>query len=359
MPDKTAIGISAELRQYIEALVEEVVLEGKPFEDHKKYLCRFCEAEGIDFASLETNLTDLFETFEAQKTHESKREERMARTLGKECFLSEDKLEQLISSVNKHRCEHEEKIHADTEESEDNEPNRLPLRIEGNTLFVIYGTKGYSIKGHLVIPPEIEGNAVLFIGNSAFYGQCYLTSVAFPNSIIRIGESAFGTSGLTSLIIPDSVCYIGECAFQDCHDLQSARISNSVSELSRFLFCNCKNLSSVYLPNSVRIINYAAFENCTGLESITIPDSVINIDDNAFSHCGLTSITIPSSVTGIGNCAFQGCYNLRSVVIPNSIRRFGQYVFDACPLKEITIGRLSYSYIHSQLPTTATIHIID
>ena len=109
MPDKTAIGISSELRQYIEALVEEVVLEGKPFEDHKKYLCRFCEAEGIDFASLETNLTDLFETFEAQKTHESKREERMARTLGKECFLSEDKLEQLISFINKQRCERETK----------------------------------------------------------------------------------------------------------------------------------------------------------------------------------------------------------------------------------------------------------
>ncbi len=58
MPDKTALGISEELRQFIEALVEEVVLDGKPFENHKKYLQRFCKGEGVDYNQLETNLTN-------------------------------------------------------------------------------------------------------------------------------------------------------------------------------------------------------------------------------------------------------------------------------------------------------------
>lgn len=99
MSDKTALGISPELRQYIEALVEEVVLEGKSFENQKKYLQRFCENEGISFRSFETRLTTLFETMNELKAHESKGSERLIRILGEECYLSEDKLDQLLSSI--------------------------------------------------------------------------------------------------------------------------------------------------------------------------------------------------------------------------------------------------------------------
>jgi acyl carrier protein len=141
MPDKTTLGISAELCQYIEALVEEVVLEDKPFENHKKYLCRFCEAEGIDFASLETNLTDLFESFEAQKTHESKRNERMARILGKECFLSEDKLEQLITYINKQRYEREARAAAEQRARKEAE-RETKKKIEQQVKSIISDTLG-------------------------------------------------------------------------------------------------------------------------------------------------------------------------------------------------------------------------
>jgi len=51
--------ISGELRQCIEALVEEVVLGRKSFENHKKYLPRFCESEGINYRQLETDLSNL------------------------------------------------------------------------------------------------------------------------------------------------------------------------------------------------------------------------------------------------------------------------------------------------------------
>ena len=107
-PDKTTLGISEELRQYIEALVEEVVLEDKPFENHKKYLRRFCEAEGIDSKYLETILSDFFETIEELKSRESKRNERLALILGKECYLSDKIMAQILSSINKQRWEREE-----------------------------------------------------------------------------------------------------------------------------------------------------------------------------------------------------------------------------------------------------------
>ena len=115
MLDKTAFGISEDLRQYIEALVEEVVLEGKPFENHKKYLCRFCASEGIDYKNLETCLSDLFDTLNDLKDCESKRNERLALILGKECYLSDNKLAQILSSINKQRWEREEKQRAAVE----------------------------------------------------------------------------------------------------------------------------------------------------------------------------------------------------------------------------------------------------
>ena len=71
MPDKTALGISEELRQFIEALVEEVVLEGKSFETPKKYLQRFSEAEGLDFVPLEETLKALFSTAEEIRHHDT------------------------------------------------------------------------------------------------------------------------------------------------------------------------------------------------------------------------------------------------------------------------------------------------
>ena len=71
MHDKSFIEISEELHLYIEALVEEVVLEGKPFENHKHYLRRFSEAEGIDYEILEKKLRSLFSTAEKIKHHDS------------------------------------------------------------------------------------------------------------------------------------------------------------------------------------------------------------------------------------------------------------------------------------------------
>ena len=115
MQDKTTLGISEELRQFIEALVEEVVLEGKTFEEHKKYLSRFCQTESIDYNQLETNLSDLFETAEELKAHESKGSERYFHLLGKECHLADDEIENIISAINKKRHEFEEKFRTEEE----------------------------------------------------------------------------------------------------------------------------------------------------------------------------------------------------------------------------------------------------
>jgi len=99
MQDKMTLELSEELRQYVKALVESVVLEGGSFEDQKKYLRRFCETESIDYTQLETNLSDLFETIVELRTYGSKMHERLVRMLGMKCCFTEDEIEKLISTI--------------------------------------------------------------------------------------------------------------------------------------------------------------------------------------------------------------------------------------------------------------------
>ena len=115
MSDKTALGISEELRQFIEALVGEVVLEGKSFEEHKKYLSRFCQTEDVDYNLLETNLGALFETAEELTAHESKGCERLLQLLAKECYISLDLINKIISDINTKRRKLEDEIRVNDE----------------------------------------------------------------------------------------------------------------------------------------------------------------------------------------------------------------------------------------------------
>ena len=86
----------------------------------------------------------------------------------------------------------------------------------------------------------IIGDSVTSIGNGAFSGGSFLTSVTIPNSVTSIGNSAFTScSALTSVTIPNSVTTIGWYAFRDCSSLTSVTIPNSVTTIGSYAFNNC------------------------------------------------------------------------------------------------------------------------
>lgn len=109
MPDKITCEVSNDGRQYIEALVEEVILEEVPFQRHKRYLSRFCGAEGIDYETLVSALSVLFETAEELKTYGSTGIERLFRLLGKDCYLSDKKMDYIIGAIRSARGSSEDK----------------------------------------------------------------------------------------------------------------------------------------------------------------------------------------------------------------------------------------------------------
>jgi hypothetical protein len=180
-------------------------------------------------------------------------------------------------------------------------------------------------------------NSVALIGDMAFDGSLWLTSVTIPNSVTCIGNYAFSDCGMTNVTIGTNVTSIGDHAFDGCYSLTSIAIPNSVTSIGNYAFYDCSSLTNVTIGNSVISIGDYAFVGCH-LTSVTIPNRVTGIGNYAFYNIGLTNVTLGNNVTSIGDCAFEYT-SLRSVTIPNSVTSIGDFAFEDChSLKSVTLG---------------------
>ena len=138
----------------------------------------------------------------------------------------------------------------------------------------------------------IPNSVVTIIGNPFYfwYGNLYNESKAFIYE-----DHVLFNKNKTTLIayiareknytIPNSVTTIGEGAFKGCHFLTSIKIPNSVTTIGEGAFNGCYSLTSINIPNSVTTIGKLAFNGCYSLTSINIPNSVTTIENRAFIDC--------------------------------------------------------------------------
>ena len=155
----------------------------------------------------------------------------------------------------------------------------------------------------LNLPSSIDGKRVTRIAECAFYAEKTLTSVVLPNSLLEIGDNAFGSSGLISVVIPDGVTSIGSRAFGSCKSLSHFVIPASVSSTGAWNngpFVYCDSLASAGPIGSGCSIEFGwtdtipayVFFQCTGLKSAILPDGLKVIPVQLFELCDLRSITI-------------------------------------------------------------------
>ena len=170
-------------------------------------------------------------------------------------------------------------------------------------------------------------SGVTSIETNAFSNCSSLTSITLGSGVTSIGTSAFnGCKSLTSIKVDSNNTVYdsrNNCnaiietstntLIQGCNN---SIIPNSVTRIGESAFNGRSSLSSISIPDSVTSIGANAFYNCIGLTSVNIPTGVTSIANYAFYRCaGLTSITIPSGVTSISSYAFEDCSGLTSVTI--------------------------------------------
>jgi hypothetical protein len=104
MQDKTSFSnsnqpqqISEELREYINSMVEEIVINGTPFDEtKKKWLKKFCDEENVNYANFESGFVDFLELLCDYKKSQSPALKKVLQHKGRVCFIEEDVLEKCL-----------------------------------------------------------------------------------------------------------------------------------------------------------------------------------------------------------------------------------------------------------------------
>lgn len=241
--------------------------------------------------------------------------------------------------------------------------------------------KEYNGGGHskIIIPSEIGGTTITEIGDTAFENHKEIYSVVFPDTLTRIGKSAFATcfspetGEKGQLVIPGSVIDIGEYAFCNCKYLETVTLQDATVPLAEgitwgyndyysesSIFMNCPALKTIHLSNNVVTIPDSFARNDSALEEVEWNASLKNINDQAFESCeklkkidlsgtnvenieysafrettSVTEIKFPNTLMNIGVSAFQESFSPETgdecvIVFPASLRKVGEYAFHKC-----------------------------
>ncbi len=156
------------------------------------------------------------------------------------------------------------------------------------------------------IPAFFQGLPVTEILAEVFFRCESMTSVSLPDSIVRIGENAFGDcSGLKAVYLTDLAAWC-QIEFEDS-------FANPLV-FSEAFYLNGQLCTDLVIPDGVTHIPFSAFRGCDTIRSVVFPDSLTSIGREAFFYChSLTSIVIPEHMESIGTSAFYGCYKLIEV----------------------------------------------
>ena len=206
---------------------------------------------------------------------------------------------------------------------------------------------------------ENKGNTgikdgTLIIADGAFRGSENLPNeLSLPNSLIRIGEESFSSTGLIKLTIGENVQYIGKEAFANTKNLKEIKYNavnaecfvehdyygdffcgvfcgegNNTEGVNIIIGKNVKNLpAGLFGVNTRSTGDFLNAKNIIFEEESTCE----SIGDYAFYNCrSLTSFQIPKSVKTIGTQAFRGCTSLANIYVPSTVTNIkaGAFSFD-------------------------------
>ena len=110
---------------------------------------------------------------------------------------------------------------------------------------------------------------------------------AFDKNIKEIGNRAFeDNKKIKRMIVPNTVEKIGESAFEHCTGLEEITIDTKNNLSSSFILYGCSNLKKVTLGKNISNLPYCLFTYCGKLETIIInTEQDITIGSRVFQNC--------------------------------------------------------------------------
>ena len=107
--------------------------------------------------------------------------------------------------------------------------------------------RGILSDGKTTATEVVINEGITRLNNRALCKAPTIASVALPDSLTYIDESAFQQSGITSIEIPENVTYIGKQAFGSCGDLETIAIRAKDVTIGNYVARACANLKKVYI----------------------------------------------------------------------------------------------------------------
>lgn len=179
-----------------------------------------------------------------------------------------------------------------------------------------------SMISRVTIPPS-----VVTIEHKAF-GQTHLMEVTVPATVKNFGDYMFDSSlFLQKAVLENPLDSIPIGTFHCCTSLESVTFPETVHKIGSSAFSNNMKLLQFDFSNIDTIYDYS-FYRCESFKSITIPPAITYIPEMAFCMCsGLTEINLPETLKGIGLYAFWQNRSLESIDIPASVTEIGMSAF--------------------------------
>ena len=197
------------------------------------------------------------------------------------------------------------------------------------TGFAVAPTAAYN----LVIPRKVVINNIKFtvteIGANAFAGisgapNTLLSSVSFPNTLTKIGASAFyycQSTLFTSLRIPKSVTTIGAQAFRQCSKLKSIGIlPETITSLGNQSFADLTSLNSgVNVPGGATLdtaVFKSSAQTVTNPVYYTVGEGATKVTDELFRYGNyVKEIILPNTCSSISASGIIDDKSLEQVYI--------------------------------------------
>ncbi len=187
---------------------------------------------------------------------------------------------------------------------------------------------------------EIGKNA--FKNLSGFTGVKDEDALILPDTLTKIGDSAFSGTAIEKVVLGKNTQKIGGLAFYST-PIKEIQLNEGLLTLGDSAFY-MTGITEIVLPNSLLKIGNACFCESSlqkvyfGTKGNTSTDESMleMIGANAFKSTNITSFEIPFSTTSIGSYSFAGCDALTSVTVKRSkgseITQSGLFAFDSSPV---------------------------